>query len=305
MVASRIIITGSEGLIGTGLREALSKLNIDVRGFDKKLALNHIDFGDVNNIDNVLEKIRDCDGIIHLAAVSRVAWGERQPQLCWQTNVDGTRNVLEAARSSSKKPWVLFASSREVYGQQFTLPVLETANLSPLNTYAQSKAAAENLIQQYQAFDLNTAILRFSNVYGTTADHSDRVVPAFCRASAYGESMRIDGFDNTFDFTHISDVVAGIVKAVQQLQCNKTLPIMHLTTSRPTTLHQLAVLARQAGNSNCEFIPAPSRTYDVARFYGDFSLAQKVLNWMPTTSIESGVAQLVTDFLTLKAEAFT
>lgn len=305
MIVPRIIITGSEGLIGTNLRKVFAKLNIDIRGFDKKLALTHVDFGDVNNVDNVLEKIRDYDGIIHLAAVSRVAWGERQPQLCWQTNVDGTRNILEAARSSSKKPWVLFASSREVYGQQSILPVTETANLSPLNTYAQSKVAAENLIQQYRSFGLNTAILRFSNVYGTTADHSDRVVPAFCRASAYGESMRIDGFDNTFDFTHISDVVAGIVKTVQQLQYNKTLPIMHLTTCRPTTLYQLAVLARQVGNSNCEFIPAPSRTYDVARFYGDFSLAQKVLNWMPTTPIESGVAQLVADFMTLKTEAFT
>lgn len=86
----------------------------------------------------------------NLAAVSRVIWGEQQPDLCWQTNVTSTRHVLESAYTSSNQPWVLYASSRAVYSQQKRFPVTESAPLQPLNTYARLKVAAEELVAEYQ-----------------------------------------------------------------------------------------------------------------------------------------------------------
>ena len=65
------------------------------------------------------------DGVIHLAAVSRVVWGQKNPELCWETNVTGVQNVLDAAREASSRPWVISASSREVYGEAEHLPVSE------------------------------------------------------------------------------------------------------------------------------------------------------------------------------------
>jgi UDP-glucose 4-epimerase len=292
-----ILITGANGLIGKTLCEYLENTSYQVKKLDINFPVGHSSHGDINQAGLIHRRIEDCDGIVHLAAVSRVIWGEQQPELCWQTNVIGTSHILEAAFQSSRKPWVIYASSREVYGQQQQLPARETALLQPINTYARSKVAAEELVKQYQERGLNTAILRFSSVYGRIDDHADRVVPAFCRASAYGEPMRIDGFNNTFDFTHVSDVADGIFKAIIQMQDRKSLPIMHFTTGQATTLLELAQLACRVSNKTTKLIEAPPRNFDVSKFYGDPGLAREKLNWEPKIDIETGVSLLVNAFL--------
>ena len=91
-----------------------------------------------------------------------------------------------------------------------TLPVSETVPLLPLNVYAKSKIAAEQSVEQYRAQGLQTAVLRFSNVYGSIHDYADRVIPAFCRAAAFGGTIRIDGSDNIFDFN--TRIITRIIK---------------------------------------------------------------------------------------------
>lgn len=130
-----ILITGSEGLIGTALCELLAAQRTLVRRFDLKKQL------DVCEREVVRASVEGCTGIIHLAAVSRVIWGEREPERCWQTNVEGTRNILQAAAASARKPWVIFASSREVYGHAQQLPATEDAPLAPCNVYGRTKLA--------------------------------------------------------------------------------------------------------------------------------------------------------------------
>ena len=91
--------------------------------------------GDVRDPRQVHAAVDGCGGVIHLAAVSRVATAQRDPGLCEATNVGGLSNVLQAAASSSRQPWVVFASSREVYGQPEQLPVREDSPLQPMNVY--------------------------------------------------------------------------------------------------------------------------------------------------------------------------
>ncbi|MFY7698272.1 MAG: NAD-dependent epimerase/dehydratase family protein [Legionella sp.] len=292
-----ICISGSQGLIGKTLGKYLNQHRYQINELDFLLPKNHVGFGDITQFEQVKQAIRDCDGIIHLAAVSRVIWGEQAPEQCWQTNVIGTKNILSAAYESARKPWVLYASSREVYGQQSYFPVTEEAPWQPINTYARSKVAAEELVNQFESLGLTTAILRFSSVYGRIDDYQDRVVPAFCKAAATGKVLRIDGLDNTFDFTHVQDVADGIHQAIRLLEQKKSLPTMHLTTGKGTTLLELAKLAISAGNSSSHFIEAPPRTFDVAQFYGDSSRAQQLLNWQPSIDIATGVQQLVADFI--------
>lgn len=98
----KILITGSEGLIGTAIFERLKKLNIDTIHFDKKFPLKHPYYGDILNKDKLEAAVADCDGIVHLAAVSRVIWGEKNPELCWKTNYEGTCSVVESALLSPK-----------------------------------------------------------------------------------------------------------------------------------------------------------------------------------------------------------
>ncbi len=293
----KILLTGCEGLIGNALKDALLNQNIFVQGFDHKWPPVHPDYGDILDSTKLDQAANNWDGIIHLAAVSREIWGEKNPELCWRTNFEGTQNILKCASNSLKRPWVLYASSREVYGNQDVLPVKETADLKPVNIYGRSKSAAEEVILEERDRGLNTAIIRFSNVYGSINDHQDRVIPAFCIAAATGQNLKVEGSQNTFDFTHVRDVVAGLLKIVEKLsQGNQNLPPFHFTTGRATSLREAARIANKAGGNKSEIIEAPSRSFDVSNFCGDATQTMDLLNWRPTISLEEGISQLLHNF---------
>lgn len=290
---SYILITGSEGLIGKNLCSVLERLGEPIKRFDIKFPQNHNDFGDVLNLNCLQQRLKDCIGIVHLAAVSRVVWGEENPQHCWQTNVIGTKNVITAAKNSYLKPWIVYASSREVYGQQQNLPVEIDAKLLPMNTYAKSKVVAEEEILEARKSHLLTAVVRYSSVYGNIDDYETRVIPAFCRQAILGKQLRVDGFNNTLDFTHVNDVVDGTVKIVGKLGRGNVLPPLHLTTGIPTTLEKLAKFVCSLTGRNSEYIEAPSRSYDVAKFWGETARTAKLLDWKAKVSVEDGIGNFI------------
>jgi nucleoside-diphosphate-sugar epimerase len=245
----------------------------------------------------VLRFVEACDGIVHLAAVSRVAWGERDPSLCLATNVEGTHNLVRAALNARRRPWLLLASSREVYGEPTSLPVREDAELSPVNVYGASKVAAENAVVAARQSGLVAAIVRLSNVYGAGHDHPDRVIPAFARAAAMRGVIRIDGPSRIFDFLHLDDAVAGITAMVRRLDSgDRALPTIHLVSGRGTTLHQVARIAVDASGNSPLMLVTAERRYEVSQFIGNPSLARAVLGWRATRTLEDGVRQLVDDF---------
>lgn len=297
----RVLITGSSGLVGSALAPALTTHGADVRLFD--LAATGAAAGDVRDRARVIEAVDGCDGIVHLAAISRVIWGEQQPDLCWETNVGGLRNVLETAAASPRKPWVIFASSREVYGQPETLPVREDCPVRPVNIYGRSKVEGEALIEAARRDGLRACTIRLSNVFGSTHDHADRVVPAFARAATCGDTLRVDGADHTFDFTTIDDVIAGIttLAALVSETDKHAPPPIHFVSGVPTTLLELAQLAIRLAGSSSTIRHAPPRDFDVARFYGDFSRAKALLGWRPELSLEDGLARLIRAHRTAQA----
>lgn len=251
--------------------------------------------GDVTDAAAMQDALRDIDGIIHLAAVSRVVDGERDPDRCRRTNVEATRSLLRLALARPRAPWFIQASSREVYGQQERLPVPEDAPLSPCNVYAHSKVAVERLTDEARGSGMATAVVRFSNVFGDALDHADRVVPAFARAAALGGAVRVDGSACTFDFTHVSDVADGLARVVRLL-CDgeRTLPPIHFVAGRQTSLGELAALATTHGAAARQ--EAPARSFDVHRFCGDPSRADALLGWRASTPLERGFAALVADY---------
>lgn len=291
----RILVTGSSGLVGAALTSAMLAEGAQVARLD--LRAHGVARGDVRDLPSVREAIARVDGVVHLAAVSRVVDGERDPDLCRATNVDGLRNVLMAAAESPRAPWVIFASSREVYGHLDALPATEDAPLRPVNHYGRSKLAGERLASEAQRAGVRAWSVRLSNVYGSTADHADRVVPAFARAAAVGAELRADGLDHTFDFTHVDDVVRGVLAMTTVLaEGGATPPPIHLVSGRPTTLGELASLAVQLGQSGATIRRAPPRDFDVARFVGDPSRAEALLGWRARVALESGVAELIHAF---------
>lgn len=291
----RILITGSSGLVGTALSSALQAKGVDVICLDVRA--RGAAQGDVCDRALLRDIVARVDGIVHLAAVSRVVWGERDPELCWATNVGGLRNVLEVAAECARAPWLVFASSREVYGQPASLPTSEDAPLRPVNVYGRSKVEGERLVAEAQRAGLRACTIRLSNVFGSTFDHADRVVPAFARAAAFGAELRVDGLDHTFDFTHIEDVTRGIVALVGLLAAGGEVPPpIHFVSGRPMTLGQLAKLAVRFGQPNCSIRPSAPRDFDVARFFGDPTRAKELLGWQPRVPVEEGLERLIRAF---------
>lgn len=288
----RILITGSSGLVGSAVARTLEQRGIDVVCFDLRArgAAN----GDVRDRDRVARAVANVAGIIHLAAVSRVLWGESDPEGCWATNVGGTRNVLELAAKASARPWLVFASSREVYGQPDVLPANEDTPLRPVNIYGRSKAEGERLVEQAQRSGVRACTIRLSNVFGSVADHADRVVPAFARGAMAGGELRVDGADHTFDFTYIDDVARGVASLVELLDTHSaTPPPIHFVSERATALGELAALAIELAGTKATVSDAPPRNFDVARFVGDGARARQLLDWQPRVDVREGLARLL------------
>ena len=281
----RVLLTGSAGLVGRQLTGLLRSQGAEVTPFD--LAE---DGSDICDPQRVAAAIKGCDGVVHLAAVSRVAWGEEDPGLCHRTNVVGTERVLQAALSSRLRPWFIFASSREVYGDPDEMPVIEASPVRPLNNYGRSKASGEALVAVAAAAGLRTAVLRLSNVYGGENDHPDRAVPSLMWRAFQGEDLRLSGLDGFFDFVHVSDTAAGIALAIDRLEAGAPgLPTVHLATGVATTLGELAKMSIAATQSRSKVVVLPTRSFDVKGFCGSPDFAKQVLGWRATITLEAGL----------------
>ncbi len=294
----KVLVTGSHGLVGRALCLLLKRSGHQVVLFDSKFGVNHSSYGDILDLASLMNAAEGCHGIIHLAGVSRVIWGHQNPKKCWNTNVYGTRNVVRAALESPMSPWILFSSSREVYGQQSNFPVKESeVVLAPKNTYARSKLKAEKLVLAARNRGLYTGIVRLSSVYGDVYDHATRVVPAFARAAVSNTPLSIEGRDNICDFTHVSDVASAFVLFTNALRDGAIYPPIHLTSGVGTSLIKLAKLAIDScPDSQSEIKYTKPRHYDVHQFIGCPQLAKSLLNWEVICPIEDGMRKMVIQY---------
>jgi len=291
----KILITGSAGFIGSALLNYLEERDIIVVPFDIKDDPKY----DVKDLGMLEKQTSDVDGIIHLAAMSRVITAQEQPHECIATNVGGVTNVLEAAKiRKSKSPWVIFGSSREVFGEPDIFPVTELSPKIPINIYGLSKITGENLCEIYtRYYGLKIRIVRFSNVYTSINDHMDRVIPKFIMQALKGENLHINGTgEELFDFTYISDTVNGIWGCVQEIQRNSTvLDDFNLSIGTPVSLKELAELIIEKTESKSQVIYKDSRNYDVNHFYASPKKAKDRLGFSPAISIEEGINLSIKD----------
>ena len=289
----RILITGSSGLVGAELAASLRARGHEVVEYDIARPPADGAVEDIRDPVVLADRMQGCDGVFHLAAVSRVAWGERDPDRCHSVNVEGTRRVIEAALAAPARPWLIFASSREVYGDPDILPVTEDAPMIAANHYGRSKAEGEALINAARGQGLRTAIIRLSNVYGTANDHPDRAVPALLVAAIQGQQLRITGAEVFFDFVHVADCVTGMLSAMERLEGGiADLPPIQLTTGIPTSLRELAQKASAVAGREADIVTLPPRSFDVRGFCGIPARAGALLDWQAGISLDEGLARL-------------
>jgi len=287
----KILLTGSSGFIGSALKRLLEEKRIEVISFDIKD--NPLE--DVRVFSALQSKILGINGIIHLAAVSRVKIAHENPLECVNTNIGGIINVLESARlicTDNIYPWVIFGSSREVYGESPTLPVNESTTRKAINVYGVSKLSGEELCKVYsENYGLKIRVLRFSNVYTGKNDHLDRVIPKFILQAFNEEDLIINGTgEEIFDFTYIDDTIQGIWGCIQEIERDTHLfDDFNISTGVPISLKQLAdtIIKKTRSKSIVEF--TKPRSYDVNKFYASPSKAIKMLGFLPKITFDEGI----------------
>jgi UDP-glucose 4-epimerase len=300
---SRILITGGNGFIGSHLAEKLEGLGEDVTLFDLDFNSNTRFLnsrkvrGDILDYDSVSEVVDGKDAVFHFAAVSRVAWGQEDPFRCWQTNQQGTLNVLEACRKAQTRPVMFYASSREVYGEPLYLPVNESHPKKPISIYGMTKLCAERACTSYSpTFGLGQSVnqitFRFSNVYGSTRDLPSRVIPKFMMNALQGEDISLYGGDQVLDFTFIDDTISGIMKAYTlSLDGHREIfgEDFHFVTGRGVSVLDLAKMIINIVGSPSKIITEDANSFEVRRFIGDPRKSHKWLGYEPRVRLEDGL----------------
>jgi UDP-glucose 4-epimerase len=305
---AQYLITGIAGFIGSSLARALVARGERVRGIDnfstgKRENLldlaGRIEFreGDVNDAAAMAEVCRGVDFVLHQAAVASVPRSVADPISTNVANVDGTLNVLVAARQAGVRR-VVYASSSSLYGDTPTLPKHEGMVPNPISPYAVSKLAGEYYMNAfYRTYGLETVSLRYFNVFGPFQDPTSMysgVLAIFITKMLRQEQPTIlgDG-EQSRDFTYIDNVVAANLLACVAPAGEVAGRGFNCATGQRITLNETyAVLQKLTGYAR----PAaygPERSGDIKHSLADISLARKHLGYRPSVGFAEGLEQTV------------
>lgn len=310
---STCLVTGGAGFIGSHIVEALLAQGHQVRVLDDlstgrmenlSQVVNQIDFieGSVQDIAVINKAVTDVALVFHLAAMVSVPKSMVAPLESEFTNTVGTLNVLTAARAAGVRRLV-FGSTCAIYGDEPTLPKMETMLPQPKSPYAISKLAAENYCLLFnQSYNLETVVLRYFNIFGPRQDSSSPysgVISIFVDrlAQGFGPTIFGDG-EQTRDFVYVEDVVRANLLAAEVPEAAGE--IFNIGTGQPVSLNQLFEHLRHIFNCNQEPNYAPARAGDILHSYAAPTKAKRMLGWSAQVSFEAGLRQLAESFASKK-----
>jgi UDP-glucose 4-epimerase len=241
---------------------------------------------------------RGVEVVFHQGALPSVPRSVQDPLTTSAVNVEGTLNVLLAARDEGIRR-VVFASSSSVYGNSNELPRVETQNPDPISPYGVSKLAAERYCVSFaRVYPLETVALRYFNVFGPNQDPTSQyaaVVPRFVTAIAEERPISVYGDgEQKRDFVYVDDAVDAFLRAGASDACNGQ--AFNVGGLEPTSHRDfVAMLIRTAGSGRSRFVEWPSdkKAIDIGSFYADSTRIADVLGWRPTTTLESGLKRTI------------
>jgi UDP-glucuronate 4-epimerase len=231
------------------------------------------------------------DQIIHLAARAGVRPSLEEPALYQRVNVEGTVNVLEAARQHRVKK-ITIASSSSVYGVNAKVPFSESDPIfSAISPYAASKLACEALGHVYHyVYGLDVAMLRFFTVYGPR-QRPDLAIHKFARLISAGKPIPVFGDGSTArDYTYVTDTVSGVIACTER---TFGFEIFNLGESQTVTLSRLIELLEQALGRKAVIHRQPAQPGDVPITYANIDKARTVLGYQPRIQIDEGIPKFV------------
>ena len=294
----KIIVTGGAGFIGKHLVNFLITKGINITIFDnfsnsKKESITYLKNqgvkiieGDITKMQDINNAVTSHDMVIHLAAKISVEESIENPSETFQTNVEGTKNVLIACENNNIKK-IIVASSAAVYGEsEPKIKLTEKSKMNPISPYGESKVMMEYEITRFvENHDLNYVILRFFNIYGI--DQSSEyagVITKFIKKIEMNKPLEIfgDGMQMR-DFISINDIVNSIYHSIE----NGKNQIYNIASGTPITIKELAKLMISLSKKDLKIIYNNTKKGDIRFSQADISLAKKELDYLPKDSLES------------------
>jgi nucleoside-diphosphate-sugar epimerase len=305
---SHYLITGIGGFIGSSIARALLARGEKVRGIDNFSTgkrtnigeiLDEIEFDEADILD--LAAMRSAcagvDFVFHEAAIPSVPKSVRDPLGSNQANIDGTVNVLVAARDAKVKR-VVYAASSSAYGDTPTLPKHEEMKPDPISPYAVAKLASEHYMTSfYRCYGLETVSLRYFNIFGPRQDPSSPysgVLAKFITSMLRGEQPTIFGDgEQSRDFTYIDNAIAANLLACEAASAKVAGKVFNIATGRRVTLNETFQLLRKLTGYSGEPKYGPERGGDIKHSLADISSAEAALGYKPTVDFEEGLKRTV------------
>jgi UDP-glucuronate 4-epimerase len=310
----RILVTGGAGFIGSHLGEKLLSLGHDVAILDdfndfydpqikrqniaavaKDVAIHHLDLRDSGAVRNLFHREK-FEAIAHLAARAGVRPSIQNPQLYYDTNVDGTLHLLDAARVTGVERFI-FASSSSVYGNSKTVPFSEDRQLiQTLSPYGATKIAGESLCSTYShLYGMRVVALRYFTVYGPR-QRPDLAIHQFTRRIHAGKPIDQFGDGTTRrDYTYIDDIIQGTMAALKY--DGPMFDIFNLGENETIQLRDLIAGIENALGEKAKINRLPEQPGDMPVTYADISKARKLLGYNPSTRLSDGLPRFIEWFL--------
>jgi nucleoside-diphosphate-sugar epimerase len=302
------LITGIAGFIGSNLAHELLRRGQRVRGFDNfetgkrenlESLKDAIEFRELDMLDSkgVVEACRGVDYVLHQAAIPSVPRSVADPVGSHNANINGTLNVLIAARDAQVKR-VIYAASSAAYGDIPTLPKHEDMLPAPISPYAVQKLSGELYMSSFhKVYGLETVSLRYFNVFGPRQDPTSQysgVLAKFISQMLEGETSTIFGNgEQSRDFTYIDNVVNANLLACEAPKTNVSGRVFNVATGTRFSLNEtFRILSRIIGYSE-EPRYAPPRAGDVKHSLSDISRTQAALGYQPTVDFENGLRRTI------------
>lgn len=300
----RYLVTGGAGFIGSNIVDELVRRGHEVivlddlsTGAEANVASvrARIDFrvGSIVDLAAVQSACHRVDYVIHLAARTSVPKSVADPLETNRVNIDGTLNVLVAARDAKVRR-VVYAASSSAYGETPTLPKVETMPAEPISPYGVTKYVGELYAQVFgSVYGLENASVRYFNVFGPRQDPTSQysgVLSRFMLAAIRGEPLAIYGDgEQSRDFTYVSNTVDETLRACDASDASGK--VFNGGTGARITLNQVVKLLEKITGKKLQVKYDPPRKGDIRDSQADISLAKKVLGYTPLVMFEEGLAR--------------
>jgi NAD dependent epimerase/dehydratase len=295
----KILITGADGFIGSHLTEALVRAGHNVRAFVLYNSFNswgwldrcgsdvkgnfEVFAGDVRDPNGVRTAMKDCDAVLHLAALIAIPYSYHSPDTYVDTNIKGTLNVVQAAQDLGVSK-VVQTSTSEVYGTARFVPITEEHPLKGQSPYSASKIGADQIAMSFHSsFGTPVTLLRPFNTYGPRQS-SRAVIPAIITQIANGQrQIKLGAVSPTRDFNYVSDTVAGFIAALESERCVGE--VINLGSNFEISIGDTAHAIAEVMGASIEIVTDDQRLRpkksEVERLWASNSKACELLGWQP------------------------